>query len=68
MPRELLDDYFRIKCKELSKRELWEMSEQLSELGKKMQNLNIEFEAPDIPLLGIKGGKYDLQRFIYWNF
>ncbi|MCI7765136.1 MAG: hypothetical protein MSH45_01730 [Helicobacter sp.] len=68
LPRELLDDYFRIKCKELSKRELWEMSEQLSELGKKLQNLNIEFEAPDIPLLGIKGGKYDLQRFIYWNF
>jgi len=20
------------------------------------------------PELGIKGGKYDLQRFIYWNF
>ena len=22
----------------------------------------------DIPLMGIKGGQYDLQRFIYWNF
>lgn len=40
----------------------------IKRIRKKMQNLNIEFEAPDIPLLGIKGGKYDLQRFIYWNF
>ena len=44
------------------------MSEQLSELGKRLQDLNIKFEAPDIPLLGIKGGEYDIQRFIYWNF
>jgi hypothetical protein len=22
----------------------------------------------DIPMLNIKGGNYDLQRFIYWNF
>lgn len=44
------------------------MSEQLSELGKRLQDLNIKFEAPDIPLLGIKGGEYDIQRFVYWNF
>lgn len=68
LPRKLVDDYFRIRCKELSNRELWEMSEQLSELGKRLQDLNIKFEAPDIPLLGIKGGEYDIQRFIYWNF
>jgi hypothetical protein len=28
----------------------------------------VSFESPEIPLLGIKGGKYDIQRFIYWNF
>ncbi len=44
------------------------MSEQLSELGKRLQALNITFESPEIPLLGIKGGQYDIQRFIYWNF
>lgn len=44
------------------------MSEQLSELGKRLQALKVEFESPAIPLLGIKGGKYDIQRFIYWNF
>jgi hypothetical protein len=30
--------------------------------------LKAEFEAPEIPALGIKGGRYDVQRFIYWNF
>lgn len=44
------------------------MSRQLSELGKRLQELNVSFEAPEVPLLGIKGGKYDIQRFIYWNF
>jgi hypothetical protein len=28
----------------------------------------VTFEVPDIPLLGIKGGVIDIQRFIYWNF
>lgn len=68
LPRELLDDYFRIHCKEVSNEQLWEMSEQLTELGKRLSELNISFDAPDIPLLGIKGGRIDVQRFIYWNF
>ena len=68
MPRELLDDYFRMHCKEMSNESLWLMSEQLTELGKRLSALNVSFEAPDIPELGIKGGTYDIQRFIYWNF
>ena len=68
LPRELLDDYFRIHCKTMTSEELWRMSEQLTELGKRLSALNVSFEAPDIPELGIKGGQYDIQRFIYWNF
>lgn len=68
LPRELLDDYFRIHCKTVSSEELWKMSAQLTELGKRLSELNVSFDAPDIPLLGIKGGKIDVQRFIYWNF
>lgn len=68
LPRELLDDYFRQKCTELTRDELWAMSEQLTELGRKLSELNCSFDAPDIPALGIKGGKIDIQRFIYWNF
>jgi len=68
LPRELLDDYFRIKTKNLTNEQLWEMSKQLTELGKRLTELNVEIDVPDIPLLGIKGGKQDIQRFIYWNF
>ncbi len=68
LPRELLDDYFRTHCKNVTTSELWEMSEQLTELGKRLSALDISFDAPDIPLLGIRGGKTDIQRFIYWNF
>jgi SAM-dependent methyltransferase len=68
LPRELVDDHFRKATHQISNEEMWKFSEQLTELGKRLSELKIEFESPDIPLLGIKGGKYDLQRFIYWNF
>ncbi len=68
LPRELLDDYFRVHCKEVTREQLWEMSEQLTELGKRLSELNVNIDVPEIPLLGIKGGEVDIQRFIYWNF
>lgn len=68
LPRELLDDYFRVRCKELSSEQIWALSEQLTELGKRLSELKVSFESPDIPALGIKGGTYDVQRFLYWNF
>lgn len=68
IPRELLDEYFREKTKDISSQEMWKMSEQLTDLGRELSSLNIQVNVPDIPLLDIKGGKMDLQRFIYWNF
>jgi ubiquinone/menaquinone biosynthesis C-methylase UbiE len=68
LPRELLDEHFRSKTKTVSSEDMWKMSEQLTELGKKLRELNISIDVPDIPLLGIKGGEMDVQRFIYWNF
>ena len=68
LPRELLEDYFRQHTHKVPTSELWEMSEQLVQLGKTLSDLNIKIEVPDIPLMGIKGGEYDLQRFFYWNF
>lgn len=68
LPRELLDDHFREISKELKNEELWALSQQLTQLGKTLTELNVKFTCPDIPTLGIKGGEYDLQRFIYWNF
>lgn len=68
LPRELIDDYFREAVHDYSEEEIWKLSQQLTQLGKALSDLNVKFEAPDIPLLGIKGGEYDIQRFIYWNF
>ena len=68
LPRELLDDYFRTQCTRMARPDLWTMSEQLTELGERLSNLGVSFDCPDIPALGIKGGRYDIQRFIYWNF
>ncbi len=68
LPRELLDSYFRNQCMELTHEELMALSTQLTELGKTLTELEITLEIPEMPALGIKGGEYDLQRFIYWNF
>lgn len=68
LPRELLDDYFRVHCKALGTNELMELSKQLTQLGQTLTELDITINIPDMPALGIKGGEQDLQRFIYWNF
>lgn len=68
LPRELLDDHFRVKTKSVSHDEMMAFSEQLTELGKRLSDLKTDIDVPDMPLLGIKGGVMDIQRFIYWNF
>ena len=68
LPRELLDDYFRQNVINFDSEKVWEMSRQLTQLGKTLSELKINIDVPDIPMLNIKGGNYDLQRFIYWNF
>ena len=68
LPRELLDEHFREKAEKLSTQELWSLSAEVLQLGKLLTELNVEATFPDLPSLGIKSGKMDLQRFIYWNF
>lgn len=68
LPRELVDDYFRTQTHNIPNDKMWEFAEQLTVLGKVLSDLKVNFECPDIPVLGIKGGTYDIQRFIYWNF
>jgi SAM-dependent methyltransferase len=68
LPRELLDDYFRVHCTHMNRSDLWAMCEQLTELGKRLSELKVSFNCPEIPALGIKAGTIDVQRFVYWNF
>ena len=40
----------------------------MTKFGKALSDLHIEFEIPeDIPMLEMKAGKYDLQRFFYYH-
>jgi SAM-dependent methyltransferase len=68
LPRELVDDYFRKATHNIPNDKMWELSTQLTELGRTLSELKVNFTCPEIPLLGIKAGEYDIQRFIYWNF
>ena len=68
LPRELLDDHFREYSKQLSHDELMSLSEQLTDLGKLLAEMDQPIIFPDIPALGIKGGEMTIQRFLYWNF
>ncbi len=66
--REFTDDYLRQFTVKYSPEECYEFSEAITKLGKALSDLKVEFEVPeDIPLLDIKAGRYDIQRFIYWN-
>lgn len=66
--REFCDAYIRENTTKLSPEECWKACEAITELGKELSGLKMEIEVPDIPILKVKQGKYDLQRFIYYNF
>ncbi len=67
--REFTDDYVRERLAPMSDEEAWEALKPLTKLGRALGELNAEIEVPeDVPLLGIKKGRIDLQRFFYWNF
>jgi arsenite methyltransferase len=67
--REFTDDYIRDVVSSLGPQEVWAMLRPLTKLGQALAELHAEVEVPeDIPYLGIKAGRYDVQRLIYWNF
>lgn len=67
--REFCDDYIRQYTTKLTPQECWRVCETFTKLGKALSDLKTNVEIPDdIPILQIKEGKYDLQRFIYNNF
>lgn len=66
--REFTDDYIRDLVSSLPPQEAWQMLRPLTKLGQALGELNVEVEVPeDIPYLGIKAGRIDVQRLIYWN-
>jgi SAM-dependent methyltransferase len=66
--REFTDDYIRECLRNMTDEEAWKALEPLTKLGIVLGELNIDLEIPeDIPFLGIRKGKVDIQRFFYWN-
>ena len=66
--REFADDYIRKLISKLSPDDAFEQVKSITKFAKSLHDRAITISVPeDIPLLGIKKGEYDLQRFIYQN-
>ena len=66
--REYTDDFVREAIKDMSYEEGMEVSAQITELGKRLSELDATVEVPDIPVLGITGGEHHVQRLLYHFF
>ena len=67
--REFVDDHVRAAVSHLDPEEAWAALRPLTKLGQALAELRAEVDVPeDIPYLGIKAGRYDVQRLVYWHF
>lgn len=67
--REFTDDHVRRQLHDLSDEEAWDAMRPLTMLARDLAALKTEVVVEqDVPQLGIKAGKQDIQRLIYWNF
>lgn|GEM_PF-190016 len=66
--REFADDYIRTCIQGLPPDQAWTIMEPLTRLGKTLTDLKVEVDVPeDVTVLGIKAGRYDLQRLIHYS-
>ena len=65
--REFADDHIRDQLSVLSPEVALEQLRSLTEFGRALAELRTDVTVPDVPLLGIQGGRYDIQRLFYWN-
>jgi arsenite methyltransferase len=67
--REYTDDLVREQISGLEPEEAWEQLRPLTRLGRALAELHAEVEVPeDVQVLGIRAGRYDVQRLVYWHF
>lgn len=66
--REFCDDYLRAQTTRMTEEECLEFSRRITELGRSLAEMKVTVTVPqDIPLLQLKAGQYDLQRFFHWH-
>jgi len=66
--REYADDFIRDRISELSYDDALAAMKEVTELGRALSELNGKVTVPEVKVLGIEGGEYDIQRFIYHFF
>jgi len=66
--REFVDDYVRDAIAGLPYEEAMTVCRQITALGQQLSEAGIRVRVPEVPVLGIEAGEYDLQRFIYHFF
>jgi SAM-dependent methyltransferase len=66
--REFTDDYVRDRISELPYDAAMEQCRAIARLGEELSQLEVSVRVPEIEVLGIQAGEYDVQRFIYHFF
>ena len=66
--REHADDYVRDRISNLPYDEALAAMRQVTAFGKALADLKTKVTVPDVPVLGIDAGEYDVQRLIYHFF
>jgi SAM-dependent methyltransferase len=66
--REFTDDHVRDRISELPYERAMEQCRNIAELGRELSSLGATVTVPDIEVLGIEAGEYDVQRLVYHFF
>ena len=66
--REYADDFIRDRVSELSYDEAMKAMKEVTALGRELAALDVKVTVPEVKVLGIDAGEYDIQRFIYHFF
>ncbi|HCF99310.1 MAG TPA: class I SAM-dependent methyltransferase [Chloroflexi bacterium] len=67
--REFTDDHVREQLRDMTDEQAWNAMRPLTKLARNLSALHAEVVVEeDVPELGIKAGRQDVHRLIYWNF
>ena len=66
--REFTDDHLRRAIADLPYEQAMEVCRRVAEVGRALSALDARITVPEIAELGIAGGEYDVQRFVYHHF
>jgi hypothetical protein len=66
--REFCDDLVRSRISHLPYKEAMDAMNQVTELGRALAEIKANVSVPNVGVLGIEAGTYDVQRFIYHFF